>query len=76
MCKEFDPGDLVRFRYKSYVAPVGVGENESTFGPYFPGQFAIVVTCDVNWVVICVDGRKGWLYTNEVEFVQRGDLYE
>jgi hypothetical protein len=72
--REFEHGDLVRFRVLCYAAdPDGAS---SFFGPFRPGDHAVILKCVDSWTLILVDNRLGWIYTNEVEFVQSGDSDE
>jgi len=72
--REFEHGDLVRFRVRCHAADVDGPTN--FFGPFRRGDHAIIIKCVDDWTLILVDNRLGWIYTNEVEFVQSGDSDE
>ena len=75
----FQPGDLVRISHSgTWVGKrttIDV-EGDGAFGPYDNTCFAIVVQCfgeqymNAEKVIIFIDGRLGWVFEDEIEYLE------
>jgi hypothetical protein len=80
---QFQYGDLVKLRCRSYIGYPGPGGPSSgLFGPYSEGTHAIFVeSSDIRalsaiFATIIIDGKMGISYLNDLELVQSGKSKE
>jgi hypothetical protein len=80
----FQPGDLVRISHSGVWVgtPTAIDAfDQALLGPYDNTYFAIVVQhfdeqyMNAETVIIFIDGRLGWVYEYEVDYVQGTEDY-